>query len=524
MTSDRQARIICVPVCVRRADELRAAVARAAMVGDMIELRLDGLADDAQLEQATRELPALFNEHTRAFILTLRPSEQGGRRALDLKRRVRFWAENFSPGHERADFADLELDLVAHLEEQEDACGRRLIDWNKVICSHHDFEAFPADLDKIFARMLATPARILKLALRAEDVTDSLAIWQLLERAQDARGREMIAVAMGEAGLLTRILAPARGAFLTYGALTRKHQTAPGQIDAKDLRSLYRVHAIDGRTQIMGLMGAPVAHSVSPHMHNAAFAARGLNAVYLPFEVGDAPAFIRRMAHPRTRELDWRLRGLSVTAPHKSAVMSQLDFIDEAAREIGAVNTLVVEGDALCGSNTDAAAALAPLARLIELRGARVAVVGAGGAARALLWSLRETGARVVVYARSSERARPTAEKFGAQYQTLDGARFDEFDLVVNTTPLGTRGHSETQTPALARQLRGARAAYDLVYNPGETRFMREAHEAGCEIVLGGLPMLVAQAAAQFKLWTGEDAPLEVMRAAAERQRREVRG
>jgi 3-dehydroquinate dehydratase/shikimate dehydrogenase len=507
---------------VQRAGELRRRIERAAEVGDVIELRLDCLEDEAELERATQELPALYGERARAFILTFRTSEQGGHQTSDVARRVRFWAENFSPGRERADYADLELDLCEFLAGEEARRALKLIDWEKVICSHHDFAGLPGDLEAIFARMLAAPARILKIAVQARDITDCLPIFGLLERARLA-GREAITVAMGEAGLLTRILAPARGAFVTYGALTREQATAPGQISAHELRTLYRLQDLNERTEIMGLVGSPVSHSVSPHMHNAAFAARGLDAVYLPFEVGDARAFVRRMAHPRTRELVWNLRGLSVTAPHKSAIISELDSIEPAAREIGAVNTIVVEGDALGGYNTDARAALAPLAGLLNLRDARVAVLGAGGAARAVLWSLRESGARATVFARDPERGRATAETFDARSHALDGARFDDFDLVINTTPLGTRGERETQTPAAAAQLRGARAAYDLVYNPRETRFMREAREAGCEIIVGGLPMLVAQAAAQFKLWTGQDAPLDVMSAAAEKQRSEVR-
>ncbi|HEY9403888.1 MAG TPA: shikimate dehydrogenase [Pyrinomonadaceae bacterium] len=521
MTATRHARL-CVPVCVRRADELREAIARAAEVGEVIELRLDCLADDAQLERATRELPALFRERARPFILTFRTPEQGGHQTTDAARRVRFWAENFSPGRERADYADLELDLVESLAEEEARRADKsdkLIDWEKVICSHHDFAALPGDLEALFARMLRTPARILKIAVRARDITDSLAVLRMLDEARPAAGREVIAVAMDEAGLLTRILAPARGAFLTYGALSREHSTAPGQTTARELRDLYRIHDINERTQIMGLAGSPVSHSISPHMHNAAFVARGLDAVYIPFEVGDARLFVRRMVHPLTRELAWNLRGLSVTAPHKSAIMSELDSSEAAAREIGAVNTIVVEGDTLRGYNTDARAALAPLAGLLKLSASRVAVIGAGGAARAVLWSLRESGARTVVFARDAERARTTAENFDAPCHALDGARFGDFDLVINATPLGTRGERETETPAAAFQLRGARAAYDLVYNPRETRFMREARAAGCEIILGGLPMLVAQAAAQFKLWTGEDAPLEVMTAAGEKQR-----
>jgi 3-dehydroquinate dehydratase/shikimate dehydrogenase len=509
---------------VRRAGELRGAIERAADLGDRIELRLDCLADDAELELATRELPALFQARTRPFILTFRTSEQGGHQTADTTRRVRFWAENFSPGRELADHADLELDLAEFVAAEEARRAVKLIDWNKVICSHHDFDGLPPDLENIFARMLRTPARILKIAARARDITDCLPVLRLLERPGLPPGREMIAVAMGEAGLLTRILAPARGAFITYGALAREQATAPGQTTARELRTLYRLHHISRETAITGLVGSPVAHSLSPHLHNAAFAARGLDAVYIPFETGDAPAFVRRMAHPRTRELRWNLRGLSVTAPHKTAIMSELDSIEPMARELGAVNTVVVEGDALCGYNTDARAALAPLAGLLTLRDARVAVLGAGGAARAVLWSLRESGARPTVFARSTGRARATAENFNAPCRAFDGARFDGFDLVVNTTPLGTQGERETETPAAASQLRGARAAYDLVYNPGETRFMREAHAAGCEIIVGGLPMLVAQAAAQFKLWTGQDAPLEVMSAAAEKQMAEARG
>jgi 3-dehydroquinate dehydratase/shikimate dehydrogenase len=513
MTSDHSVRL-CVPVCVRRAGELRAAVARAEAAtqgSDLIELRLDCLEDEAQLERATSELPALFRERARPLILTFRADAQGGERELSFERRVRFWSENFFRGSERADYADLELDMAAHFAAEEDRRAVKLIDWDKVICSHHDFARVPSDLENIFTRMLHTPARILKLALAAQDITDSLPVFQLLARARHA-GRAVIAVAMGEAGLLTRILAPARGAFLTFGALAHEHSTAPGQTTARELRTLYRIDLIDEATEIYGLVGAPVAHSLSPHMHNAAFAALGLNAVYIPFETRDAHAFIRRMAHPRTRELAWNLRGLSVTAPHKSAVIPLLDWLEPAAQEIGAVNTVVFKTDALCGYNTDANAALAPLADLITVgHASRVALLGAGGAARAVLWRLRQAGARATVFARDTQRARATAEKFDAWWQPLEGARFDNFDLVVNTTPLGTRGAREKETPALSAQLRGARWAYDLVYNPVETRFMREARAAGCEIVLGGLPMLVAQAAAQFKLWTGQDAPLEVM-------------
>src|SRR5437868_3776919 len=522
MSDERRARI-CVPVCARRADELRPFVSRAAEVADIVELRLDCLDED-QLDPSRPLAESLKNllhdlllNFTTPFILTFRPAEQGGRRALDTSARATFWrsaAEELSREEFRARvFADIELDLF------ESPHGESLREASKnfsVICSHHDFRQTPSDLASVYERAARTPARVVKIATRANVITDCVEVLRLLELARSA-GREMIAVAMGEAGLLTRVLAPSRGAYLTYGSLDAAQATAPGQVGARELRELYRVHEINGRTLVTGLVGSPVSHSFSKHIYNAAFAARGVDAVFIPFEVADASAFARRMAHPRTREISWSLRGLSVTAPHKQAIMAHLDWVEPKASEIGAVNTVVVEGDELRGYNTDAEAALKPLGGVVELGGARVALVGAGGASRALLWALRGQGARTTVFARDAERAGAAADEFGARAAAVEGATFGGFDLVVNATPLGTRGAREDETPATAAQLRGARIAYDLVYNPPLTRFLREARAAGCETI-GGLPMLVAQAAEQFKLWTGADAPVEVMRAAAEKQ------
>jgi 3-dehydroquinate dehydratase/shikimate dehydrogenase len=525
--NNRRARI-CVPLCVRRADDLTDAIERATHVADVIELRFDCFADEAQLDDALLQLPTLLSRHTRPFIFTFRPKEQGGHRALDAATRIDFWTRRLRPILEAAakqtdkdqiatmrHFVDLELDLLDDPSRR--AALSSLRDLVTLIVSQHDFACVPADLESIYERAASIDGVIPKLAVGAADITDCLPVLQLLERAR-REGRDVISIAMGESGLLTRVLAPSRGAFLTYGSLDGEHATAPGQITARELRELYRVDAINERTSIMGLVGSPVAHSLSPQMHNAAFEARGLDAVYLPFETRDVRAFARRMAHPRTRELAWNLRGFSVTAPHKSAIIEELDEIDAAAREIGAVNTVVCEGDELHGYNTDAAASLAPLRALIDLRGARVALIGAGGAARALLWSLRESHARTTLFARDHERARTVAEQFDASSRQLEGAHFNEFDLVINATPLGTRGAREDETVASAAQLRGVRLAYDLVYNPAETRFLREARAAGCEACVGGLAMLVSQAAAQFELWTGASAPVEVMRAAAEKK------
>lgn len=507
---------ICVPVCESRAVELRQAMTRAGEVADLIELRLDYLQGD-ELFKALSNLPALISASTRPVIVTLRPAEQGGQREMDNLTRIIFWVEHFLYGKPHVDFADIELDLALLFLQREKEEGRKLLDWNRVICSHHDFRSVPDDLWKIYDQMATTPARILKIAAQANDSTDCLPIFRLLEHAR-GEGREMIAVAMGRAGIASRILAPARGAFLTYGSPDDAEASAPGQINARELRDLYHVPRLNRQTEVMGLVASSVSHSLSPYIHNAAFAASGVNAVYIPFEVKDLAGFFQRMAHPRTREMKWKLRGLSVTMPHKVAVMEHLDWIETSAREIGAVNTIVVEEDQLRGYNTDAAGFISPLReKNLNLRDARCGVIGAGGAARSALWSLQQEGARVTLFARDTEKAKPIAEKFGAGCELLDGANFSDFELVVNATPLGTRGEREDKTPALSSQLRGARLAYDLVYKPQETRFLREALEAGCA-QLGGIQMLVAQAAEQFRLWTGQPAPLDVMKDAVLRK------
>lgn len=471
----------------------------------LIEIRLDCLAADALKNLAP--LRALLAACPQPTIITFRAAAEGGRCDADYETRLRFWRDE---GLELpAKLVDLELDIAEQLNREAGS-----VDWSRVICSYHNHVEVPAELNQIFKRLAATPARALKVAVRVNDAVDCLQIFDLLEQAKRA-GREIIAIGMGAAGVATRILGPAHGAFLTYASLADRRATAAGQISIEELTSIYRVEKISSETVITGLVGRPVGHSISPQIHNAAFASSQTDAVYIPFEVRDLKAFFKQMVHPRTREIDWLLRGLSITAPHKTEVLAQLDWIDEAAREVGAVNTVVVEADRLCGYNTDAGAFIASLKnRLGPLNDARVAILGAGGAASAALYSLKTEDARATIFARDLHKAQQLADRWAIECRELEHAVFGEFDVVVNATPLGTSGELENETPARARQLRGARLAYELVYNPGVTQFLREAQAAGCE-TLGGLPMLLTQAAKQFQLWTGLTANSDVMQTAA---------
>jgi len=463
---------------------LRSSCERATEWADLIELRLDCLKDLP--EDAARVL----NNFSRPVILTFRPTEQGGHRDSTRAERQAFWT-TLAPQIE-SDWWDVEGDLAATLS----------INSSRIIVSHHDFSGVPEDLEQIYERLASTPAAVVKIAVQANDITDCLPVFKLLDRARN-EGRELIAIAMGNAGIATRILGPSRGSFLTYGALDDDSATAPGQVNAPKLRSLYHVDEIDRETMICGLVGLPVMHSVSPHVHNAAFASEDINGVYIPFEVRDAKEFFRRMVHPRSRELSWNLRGLSITAPHKQAVMECLDWIDPKAEEIGAVNTVVVDRDRLFGYNTDADGFIAPLIdRFKSLREARVAIVGAGGAARAAMYALLKQRARVTLFARDVVKAQPLAEFFDVSCESISGASFDGYDFLINATPLGSGAHID-ESPVTAEQLNGVWCVYDLIYNPRETRLMREAVAVGAR-TLGGLEMLVAQAKLQFELWTGK--------------------
>ena len=485
------------------------ASAAAKTIADLIELRID-CVDSLEPQVAMPQIEKLIASTTLPTIVTFRAAEQGGRNNIGNEARNRFW--RIVSQLAGTSLLDLELDLVEDLSSSVSPAYE--VDWTRVICSHHDFEGVPPNLDDIYQRMARTPARILKIAFHADDITDCIPAFRLLARARE-QGREIIALAMGPSGALARILGPSRGSFLTYGSADDTSGTAPGQITADDLKNLYRIYQVDQHTRVMGVVGFPVAHSFSPHIHNAAFAATHLNAVYVRCEVKDVASFIKRMVHPRSREVDLNICGLSVTTPHKASVISYLDLVDTAAQEIGAVNTIVVTPKGLQGYNTDASAFIRTLLqRFGSVNKARCAVVGSGGAARAAVWSLTQQNADVTVFARNIEKGSLLAKQFHVAAQPLRGASFRGFDVVVNATVLGMSGKHETETPATADQLRGARAAYDLVYNPSQTRFLNEALAAGCETI-GGIDMLVAQAGEQYKLWTGADGPEPVMKDAA---------
>ncbi|MCP4403631.1 MAG: shikimate dehydrogenase [bacterium] len=263
----------------------------------------------------------------------------------------------------------------------------------------------------------------------------------------------------------------------------------------------------NAKTKLCGIIGNPVDHSMSPAIHNAAFEKLELNYGYLAFNVTDVKGAIRGM-----RALN--IRGFSVTMPHKVEVMQYLDVIDPVAQQIGAVNTVVNTNGRLEGYNTDWVGFVRSLEAVTPIQDKKVLLLGAGGAARALAFGIKEKGGKMTILNRAEEigMAESLATEIGcawgplSQIEAISGA-----DIVVNATLLGMPPHDE-KTVVESRHLRAEQVVYDVVYNPMETRLLREAGEQGCRVV-PGYEMLLLQGVAQFELWTGQSAPVELMRA-----------
>ncbi|HKA20855.1 MAG TPA: shikimate dehydrogenase [Blastocatellia bacterium] len=492
---------VCAVITEATVEAARAAISQAESCADLFELRLDYLRDFS-FADVERLRPILENRSIPA-IITCRAQSEGGQQHIEDSVRLRLLIEG---ARRYADYCDIE---AAYYQE----AARLSPDPSRLIVSYHDFTGTPGNLNPIYDRLTVLPAAVHKIVTQASSITDSLSIFALLARAA-SQGRSFISMAMGEAGVITRILGPAFGSFLTYGTLATGKESAAGQPSCDELKSLYRVHQITQRTAITGIVGRPVAHSASPAMHNAAFAQLGLDFVYLPFEVDDIGEFFARLVSPSTRELNWNLKGFSITIPHKTSALPLLDELNKTAQRIGAVNTVVLSSGRLYGHNTDVRGAMKPLEKITSLEGERCSVIGAGGAARAVVYGLLERRAEVKVFARNPEKAKRTMESFGVEVFSIESLVPTKARILINTTPVGLRGHSEDASPVRKEALKNCGIVYDLVYNPRQTKLMIDALEAGCQ-TLSGLDMLVAQAALQFELWTGQKAPIECMRKAA---------
>ncbi len=448
----------------------------AAGRADLVELRLDGVTDpDVAGALAGRRTPV---------IVTCRPAWEGGRFTGSEEERLRLLGEAIRLG---AEYVDVEW-----------RADRRSLppvrEGTRLVLSHHDFDGMPADLDDRLTAMQHERPPVLKITVTARRLRDLVT---LLAAARRLDGPH-VAIAMGAAGQVSRVCPWVFGSLWTYGGAT-----APGQCTADDLIDLYRIRTRSSATRIYGIAGSPLGHSASPAMHNPAFAAVGLDAVYVPFETDEAEDFLA-MADAVG------VAGASVTAPLKTALLPHVTERDALTADTGSLNTLRRTARGWEARNFDVAGFLAPLDRLGPLDGRRAVVLGAGGAARTAVWALRSRGARVEVAARRAARAAALAREFGVAASEWPPA--PGWDLLVNATPVGT-WPATSASPLDPDRVAGG-AVYDLIYNPLESALLGDARRAGA-VAIGGLEMLVSQACLQFAWWTGRAAPVETMTEAA---------
>jgi 3-dehydroquinate dehydratase/shikimate dehydrogenase len=450
----------------------------AASSADLVELRLD-LVDRPDVAGALegRRTPV---------IVTCRAQWEGGRFSGSEEERRRILESAIAQG---AEYVDVEAAAGFAADVIASRGGRG------VIVSSHVFGDPPADLVDRYNALCATGAEVAKLAIQVSTLTETLPLFDLA--AKNTTGHVLIA--MGNQGLPTRVLAARLRNRWTYVG----DGIAPGQLPASRFIRDFRFRRIAADAATYAVVGNPVIHSRSPVMHNAGFAALGLKAVYLPLEardVGDFVAFAREM----------RLGGVSITAPFKIGLMPHVDAIDPLAKQVGAINTITVRNGRWLGANTDVEGFLAPLVRRIALEGARVSVIGSGGAARAVAVALASRRARVTICARNAADARAIADLVEGSAGDFP-PRPSSWDVLVNATPVGSE--KAPGTPMGNVPLDGA-IVFDLVYAPADTELLRSARAAGCQTI-GGIEMLIAQAERQFELWTGQRPPAGLFEAAA---------
>jgi len=363
-----------------------------------------------------------------------------------------------------------------------------------LIVSFHDFRA-TRNLDETLEKMLKVPADFYKVVTTATTLSDNVAMMKFLQTQSDKHA--LVGLCMGEQGIISRVLSVRAGSVFTFGAVSADLKTAPGQVSAGDLHSIYRIEQVDAATRVYGVAGDPIEHSLSPVIMNTALRRENVNGVYLPLHAKTLKDLIRCV-----REIP--LHGLSITMPYKQAILPYLDNTDAHTTKIGACNTVVRGQDGkLYGFNTDAAGVVRPLEQRLSIESAKVLVLGAGGAARAAVFGLKERGAEIWILNRTSLKAQKLARQAKARTIKRADLRKIAFDVIINATPLGM---GNTRDCPLKDEEIQARVVFDMVYDPVETHLLQVARARGIAVI-PGVEMFVQQAARQFEIWTGKPAP-----------------
>ncbi|MDE2505909.1 MAG: shikimate dehydrogenase [Planctomycetota bacterium] len=491
--------MICATVGRGRHSSLLAEWKEAAEAGvELVELRIDCLRREPDLKR-------IMAEKYTPIVFTVRRGVDGGMWRGQEDKRQRLLREAIVAG---VDYVDLEVDIADKI---------RRFGKTKRIVSYHNVNKTPEDIKDYADQCDEKDADVVKIATLAQTLSDASRVAHLAVGSPVP----MIAIAMGDVGTFTRVLGAKYGAPFTYAGFNPDRMFAPGMLQYRDLKRDYQYDLIDKDTEVYAVIGDPIEQSLSPTVHNAAFRSLGLNKVLIPILVPDG-GLGRAL-----KDLEWiGIKAMSVTIPHKEKIIEFLTAKDGAVERTGSCNTVVFQPGKAIGYNTDYRAAMDVLEDALggrtgddessPLLDKQVLILGAGGVARSLAFGLSRRGAGVTVTNRNDERASHLAEEVGCRAINWGQRASTLSDVLINATPVGMHPNVD-DTPMPPAGFRAGQIVFDSVYHPENTMFLKLASERGCTTV-SGVQMFIHQAAHQFKLYTGRDAPLDVMREALKRR------
>jgi 3-dehydroquinate dehydratase/shikimate dehydrogenase len=482
---------LCVPVIGSDGNEMAERAEGLVRDNSMLEFRLDYLSKPGL---AIPRIKRFLESHGGTLaVATCRRVVSGGKFRGSIISQLDILTKAAAAG---CQLVDVELQTATKCKPEQ---LQKLRARAALILSCHDFRA-TKKLDETLEKMLEYPADFYKLVSTATTLSDNVMMIKFLAREGDRHS--VVGMCMGEQGTISRVLGVRAGSVFTFASAEAGQETAPGQITAQELRSVYRIDQVDVATRVYGVVGDPVAHSLSPAIMNAAFRRENVNAVYLALHA-------RTLKDLLTCVKEIPIHGLSVTMPYKETILPHLDNTDSHSSKVGACNTVVRAQDGkLYGFNTDTAGIVRPLERRLNtLEGARILVLGAGGAARAAVFGLKERGSEVYILNRSLAAAKKLAHQAHARIVKRPDLKKLAFDVIINATPVGMGNTRET--PLQDKEI-NARYVFDMVYDPAETRLLKLAKERGAQLI-PGIEMFVHQAARQFEIWTGKPAPWDEM-------------
>jgi 3-dehydroquinate dehydratase/shikimate dehydrogenase len=483
---------VCVAIVGATPAEMLEKASLVVKETPFLEFRLDYLDKPAP---ALPQFKQFFADNTAVIaIATCRRAENGGKFSGTVAAELDILCKAASSGFH---MVDLEVESAEALKKGELQKLREA--GASLLISYHDFTS-TKDLESTYNRIQAFQPDFVKIVPTAKTLADNVTLIRFLEQMSDHSN--IVGVCMGDAGIISRVLGLRSGGAFTFAAANTGDETAPGQIDARSLKDIYRIDQVDAATKIYGVAGNPVKSSLSPIMLNTAFRRETVNAVYLALQATKL-ADLLKLIH------EIPIQGLSVTMPFKQEIMAHLEKTDPLSTKIGACNTVLRTPDGkLYGFNTDVAGVVGPLEKRMPLKGAKALVLGAGGAGRAAIFGLRDKGADVFILNRTPETAQKVARQSGAKSIKREALAKTTFDVIINATPVGMAG--QKAAPLLEAKELNTKLVFDLVYNPLETPLLRLARQQGIPIITG-VEMFVQQGARQFEIWTGKPAPEEEM-------------